>query len=187
MLKSEIRKEFLSIRRKINSKDREILNSKIFDYIKQSDVYNQSNTILIYVSTDDEVDTRKLIEYSLKIGKQVYVPVTDYKTHTMQFYSIRSIKELTICKHGIYEPVPTPEKLYNSAKNSLCIVPAIVFSRIGYRVGYGGGYYDRFLSKFNGISVGICYNQMICDSFVAESHDIAVNMLATEHGFIRLS
>ena len=184
MLKADIRKEFLNTRKNIPFGEKEILNSKIFENVKKSDLYIRSQAILAYVSTSDEVDTRKLIVHALKQNKTVAVPVCDYQKREMVFVKIDSISDLTICKKGIYEPEFDENKVITQFDNALCIVPGLAFNKNGYRVGYGGGFYDKFLEDFCGTSLGICYEQFLVDAIKVESHDIAVNYIATEHGII---
>ena len=49
MLKNEIRKEFLNTRKQISFQQKEILNSKIFENVKNSGLYTKAKTILTYV------------------------------------------------------------------------------------------------------------------------------------------
>ena len=65
-------------------------------------------------------------------------------------------------------------------ENTLCVVPALLFSRDGYRLGYGKGYYDRFLRSFNGTSVGLSYDELLCEYLPIDSHDISLNIIITE-------
>ncbi|MBQ8410261.1 MAG: 5-formyltetrahydrofolate cyclo-ligase, partial [Ruminiclostridium sp.] len=66
-------------------------------------------------------------------------------------------------------------------KETVCITPALSFDNDGYRLGYGGGFYDRFFEKFDGISVGICYDSFI-GSVPKEEYDRSVDILVTESG-----
>ena len=184
MLKNEIRKEFLNTRKQISFQQKEILNSKIFENVKNSGLYTKAKIILTYVSTQDEVDTRALIMHSLDIGKTVAVPVCDYQKREMVFIKIDSISDLTICKKGIYEPLFDENKVLLDFNDSLCIVPGIAFDINGNRIGYGGGFYDKFLRHFSGISIGVCYGQFLINEIDVQSHDIAVQHIATEHGLI---
>ena len=44
---------------------------------------------------------------------------------------------------------------------------------------YGKGYYDRFLDKFIGVTVGVCYDTCISDSLPRDQFDKKVNYLIT--------
>ena len=185
--KGDIRKESLKARRNLTHEQKETLSKKIFNCVIQSNEYKNSSAILTYVSTDIEIDTRKLIDYSFEIGKSVYVPVIDKKTKTMDFYEIKSFSELTVVKFGIFEPEPTDFGRIKSYKGTLCIVPGLAFDKSGFRVGYGGGYYDKFLPKYSSVTIGLCYQNEVLSSFNSESHDFPVDMLATERGLYRIN
>ena len=66
-----------------------------------------------------EVDTIKLIEYSLENEKQVAVPKCE--GDIIRFYQIKSIEELKEGPFGILEP--DNNNLVTNFKNSICIVP----------------------------------------------------------------
>jgi 5-formyltetrahydrofolate cyclo-ligase len=104
----------------------------------------------------------------------------------MNFYYINSVNDLKKGAYGIQEP---NEKcaLFEGRDSALCIVPALSYDKHGHRLGYGGGYYDRFLSKFSGKTVGICYEENICDSLMHGKYDRPVTLIVTEKRIVDLS
>ena len=60
------------------------------------------------------------------------------------------------------------------------LVPGRAFSREGGRLGRGGGHYDRYLSHFAGLKIGLCFEEQIVKSIPLESHDIPVDWIITE-------
>ena len=133
-----------------------------------------------YVSTPIEVDTRALINHSLKSGKKVAVPRCVPGTREMEFYYINSLDELEKGTFNVDEPNPDKSKAATEFKKSICIVPALCFDKRGYRLGYGGGYYDRFLSKYNGYSIGICYNNCIVPKLIHGRFDRKPDIVVTD-------
>ena len=91
--------------------------------------------------------------------------------------------ELARGSYGICEP--TGERELFGDENTLCVVPAAVFSKDGYRIGYGKGYYDRFLADFKGISVGFSYDATLVDSLPFDEYDARLDMIITEKGVYR--
>ena len=81
---------------------------------------------------------------------------------------------------GVLEPEPVADNLYNESDGGLCIVPAFSYDWRGYRLGYGKGYYDRFLSRFEGNMVGICYSECVQRSLPHGRYDRPVELLVTE-------
>lgn len=177
--KNEIRNQIKKVRTLLCNKS--ALDTKIFENIIKSDIYKNSKSVLLYVSTEYEVDTYRLIERALNDNKTVAVPVSDFTSNTMCFHIIKSLKDLTRLNHGISEPEVTADKL-SSYDSSLCIVPAFVYDKMGYRVGYGKGFYDRFLSEFSGTSLGICYECFLWKQLDVETNDIPVDYIITENG-----
>ena len=105
------------------------------------------------------------------------------KGKEMRFFRIADFSELKAGAFGIPEPTGSEEPDNFSA--SLCIVPALSFDENGYRMGYGGGYYDRFLRGYDGISVGICYDDFLGE-IPREEHDLPVDILVTETKILNL-
>ncbi|MBR3731677.1 MAG: hypothetical protein IKN25_03425 [Spirochaetales bacterium] len=56
----------------------------------------------------------------------------------------------------------------------------MIFDRRGYRIGYGGGYYDTFLSKCRGTSVGVVFSEFVIDEIVPDEYDRAVDKVVTD-------
>ena len=142
--------------------------------------YQRNNVLLIYVSTSIEVDTFRIIHQALADGKRVAVPRCVPDTRNMEFYYIDSTDELAPGMFGVLEPHPNPERLYKESDGGLCIVPAFSYDWRGYRLGYGKGYYDRFLSRFEGNMVGICYSECVQRSLPHGRFDRPVELLVTE-------
>ena len=100
----------------------------------------EASLILIYVSCNDEVNTIPLIKYFIRKGIPIAVPKVSLDK--MDFYYIKSLKDLKKGYKGIYEPVPN--NLVTSFNKTVSITPGICFNKKGYRVGYGKGFYDKF-------------------------------------------
>lgn len=174
MEKELLRKIYKEKRRNVEEKDKKdkIIYSKV---INNPTVFS-SNTILLYYSKEDEVNTVSLIEYFLSIGKIVGLPKT--KEKTIEFYMIENSKDIKMGKYHIFEPIG--ENLITDYSNSVCIVPGICFDNNHYRVGYGGGYYDRFLSHYKGYSIGLTYREFLIDKIDIDFHDQKVDLIITD-------
>lgn len=152
----------------------------ICEKVTASLLYKDADSLLIYVSSDIEVDTKDIIQFSLEKGKAVFVPRCVGGTNEMHFYRIRSFDDLECGCFGILEPKEYCEK-YTGSNNALCITPALAYDREGFRLGFGKGFYDRFLSGFNGRKFGICYDGFILDNVFRDSFDVPVDMIITEN------
>ena len=86
---------------------------------------------------------------------------------------------------GIWEP-PESAPLLKREEIQLALVPAVCYDRDRYRLGFGGGYYDRWLSGFQGFTVGLCRECVLQPQVPREAHDQRVDLLLTEmHRFSR--
>ena len=65
--------------------------------------------------------------------------------------------------------------------SDLALVPGLAFDRLGYRMGYGGGYYDEFLSRFEGVSMGLARSfERVERLAFLEAHDLAVDVVVDD-------
>lgn len=150
-------------------------------------VVREADVVLTYVSTSIEVKTLDFISALLEQGKKVAVPKCLNDKGDMDFFLINSLEDLEDGFFGVREPNPeTTEKVLTTEK-TVCVVPAFLFDEKGYRLGYGKGYYDRFLSKFSGKTVGICYEENIRDSLMHGKYDRPVTLIVTEKRIVDLS
>lgn len=176
--KRELRLKIKEWRRNVPDKDDK--DKRIFDRLLSIDAVKSAKIILTYVSTDIEVDTRRLIDYCFENGITVAAPRCVSKTE-MKFHIITSWDNLEETHFSLLEPfgnLPVADN-YDGA---VCIVPALAYDRECYRLGYGGGYYDRFVS-FSGVkTIGICYSDNIENKLPVSEYDIKTELVVTENG-----
>ena len=177
--KKELRNEMRSIRNSMNSALRKEKDRLIFQRLIRLTQYQKAQTIITYVSTDAEVDTRRLIEKAWEDGKKIAVPRCQKENHTMEMFYINSMEDLEDGAYGILEPKIYTQKC-SDWEGTLCIVPAFCNDKKGYRLGYGGGYYDRFLSSYSGITLGINYSECVKNEIYKGRYDVPIKMLLTE-------
>lgn len=173
MNKEILRERYLKIRKDINDLDREKYNNDIFKKVINLKEYKESKLVLIYVSLKDEVDTFKLIEHSLEIGKKVAVPKCI--GNNIEFYYIKNLEELEKGKFNILEPKTNKKVIDFNA--SICIIPGIAFDKEKSRIGYGKGFYDRFLKDYCGIKIGLAYSECICEKIDNDINDVKMDKI----------
>ena len=179
-IKSELRQKYRSLRQSMPPEIKEQKDAAIAAQVRRLWQYQRNAVLLIYVSTPIEVDTFRIIRQAVEDGKRVAVPRCVPDTRNMEFYYIRSTDELEPGMFGVLEPKADPENLYKETEGGLCIVPAFSYDWSGYRLGYGKGYYDRFLARFEGNMVGICYSDCVQKSLPHGRYDRPVELLVTE-------
>lgn len=179
-IKAKLRGDLKKRRITMPERKKTALDAKIQNRLMNLWAFRQADTILTYVSTPIEVDTKRMIEAALKMGKTVAVPRCKSAERQMNFYLIKSLNELSPGTFGVLEPLSDTRKPFTDFNNSLCVVPGLAFDVNGYRLGYGKGYYDRFLRNYTGTTIGICYDDNIKERLPHGKYDVAVQMLITE-------
>lgn len=179
-IKMELRQKYRSLRQSMPPEIKAQKDEAIAAQVRRLWQYQRNSVLLIYVSTSIEVDTFRIIRQAIEDGKRVAVPRCVPDTRNMEFYYIRSTDELKPGTFGVLEPEANPENLYKESEGGLCIVPAFSYDWRGFRLGYGKGYYDRFLSRFEGNMVGICYSDCVQRSLPHGRFDRPVELLVTE-------
>lgn len=180
MTKQELRKYYKQLRKSMTAEQKLVADNVVLKSFKDSNTYKKADTILVYVSTEFEVDTREIIKNALSLNKNVYCPVCVSDTNIMRFFAIHSFDDLKEGSYGILEPNGMSDEYNRSFENAICVVPALAYDRRGYRIGYGKGYYDRFLSENSIRTVGLCYDNCLTDIIPCDEFDISVDMVITE-------
>ena len=182
--KKEIRSQMRRIRREMSPQTVQEKNDRIYKRLIATQQYRQAKTVVVYVSKELEVDTRRLMEHAWADGKQVAAPRCVENTRLMKMHLIGSMEDLEEGAYGILEPYSNLPVLEDTT-NAICIVPAFCNDYRGYRVGYGGGYYDRWLESFSGTTVGLCRECVLQRSLPVEPHDLGVHVLVTDRRVLR--
>lgn len=177
--KNELRASIKQSRKELPALEKEALDAGVTKNVFRLYQYRSAKTLLIYVSTDIEVDTFKIIEGALKDGKKVAVPRCIPNTRLMEFHYIDSIEQLSPGTFGVLEPKETLP-IVEDFEGCLMLLPALALDYSGYRLGYGKGYYDRYLSRFTGACVGMCYSYNLRRHMYHGRYDRPVDVIVTE-------
>lgn len=85
---------------------------------------------------------------------------------------------------GVWEPSRDSKQKELKEIQGL-LIPGLVFNKNGNRLGKGKGYYDKTLSTYQGVKVGVCFDfQITKDPLPTEAHDVTMDFLITESGLI---
>lgn len=189
--KEILRKKWMKKRKKVAKKEGNVKSEIIRKKILSLREIKESKNIMIYVSYRSEVSTNKLIISLLNNNKRIFAPYCIKDEKRMEVVEIENPdQDLEKGAYGIKEPAKRIRNNKIDPKNlDIVVVPAVAFSKSGYRVGYGGGYYDRFLERLANktISIGINYEEMLFDKVPKEDHDLAVDMVVTDKRLLRIN
>lgn len=178
--KKDLRQQSIHFRGALSNEKKAELDERILDGMLSLEEYSTADVLYTYVSKPAEPDTMTLILAALEAGKRVAVPRCIPETVGMEFYEIHSPKELEPGTYGVLEPVPSRSRLIGMGGKAVCVVPGLSFDLGGYRLGYGKGYYDRFLARFCGVTVGLCYSSCVHQTLPRGFYDRPVDVLITE-------
>ena len=139
--------------------------------LEQHPKFISADTILLYASLPDEVDTRDLIDRWHK-QKRILLPKVCGDELTLHIYTGPDC--LQTGAFGINEP--TGKTFNDYDKISLAVVPGMAFDSRGHRLGRGKGYYDRLLPLLkNAYKIGICFGFQFVPGVPADEHDIMMD------------
>ena len=178
-LKNELRAKHRRIRQNCPKDIKCSLDKRLTERFLSLEEYRNCETLFLFVSSPIEVDTSEILQRAFDDGKRVAVPKCRDKRGFMDFYCITSASQLEKGAFGISEPAENCEKV-SDLRKGLCIVPGLCFDMSGYRLGFGRGYYDRFLERFSGTTVGLCYSKCIEHQLPTSRYDKPVDILITE-------
>lgn len=187
--KKELRKQILQKRDALSLQERRKKSQTIIQTILSTQVFQNSDTFLLFASYKSEVDVKKLIESVLQMGKALYLPKV--VGEDMEFYKISSVVELSDGYCGIKEPKANvcQKFIVKKEETIFILLPGAVFDKQGRRIGYGKGFYDRFLQKLekevpksNLCKMAVAFSCQIVDNgrIKWEEHDISPDYIVTE-------
>ena len=174
--KEEIRKHYMKIRSGLSDVRKAEESRIITEKLLECEAYKAAKTVFVYVSTKNEVSTKRLIEHMFSDFKRVTVPLCNTVTHTMECVEINSSDELEIGAYLIPEPIDKTRAV-DKSEIDLAVVPAVAFDSENNRLGMGGGYYDRFLNGFCGTSVGIIFEECVAEKLPVEEFDYKTDIV----------
>ena len=187
MDKFEIRKKILQRRLSLSAEEIKNKSRKIYLALIKESEYIISRNILFYVATRSEVQTKEIINKSIRIGKNICVPII-LSEHNDLIPSklINFDRELEKGKKGILEPRKEFHRLFPIKDLELVILPGIAFDLEGNRIGRGLGYYDKFLKKVNPSTrfIALAFEMQIIDKVPIHEKDISVHKIITEDRII---
>ncbi|MDR3293714.1 MAG: 5-formyltetrahydrofolate cyclo-ligase [Clostridiales bacterium] len=152
-------------------------DGRIFECVTCLESVEKAKNIGIYASCKKEPDTRRLIEYLLENGKNLFLPVTDTDGR-ITFIGVDRDTRYAVNSYGIEEPISTGEK--TDASLDLIIVPLLSFDSERNRLGRGKGCYDAFLRDSAAVTVGLAYAAQEAERVPTEEFDVRLGTIITE-------
>lgn len=104
-------------------------------------------------------------------------PGINNKDGQMSFFRASFSELIETCDFGV--PVMVPPDSSSIVIPDILLIPGLAFSVKGERLGRGKGFYDKYLAQFEGVKVGICFEEQICSKIPVEEHDQNLDYIIT--------
>lgn len=179
-----MRSALKSMKKDIRERKSRIISEKA----RHAPCWNNADTILVFLSMQEEVETGFIIQAGLNAGKTVGVP--SISGREIIFHEIGCIDpECVINRYGIREPDPEYPVIDSGARQRnriLVFTPGLAFDRNLSRLGRGSGFYDRFIrrirvSKQDNVSFcGICFTEQLIEEVPVSCYDEKVDAVITD-------
>jgi 5-formyltetrahydrofolate cyclo-ligase len=148
--------------------------------------------IAVYTALPSELDAAPLIALAQRRGCSIYLPRIDRRRSSRGMRFVALGGELKENHLGIGEPVGA--EVIAARWLDLVFLPLVGFDAGGVRLGSGGGFYDRALAfrqlrsvwhKPRLVGFGYAFQQL--QRLTAAPHDVLLDAVVTDEGFIRCS
>lgn len=179
MNKQELRRSIKLKAACLSAEYKQNAGAVITDKVLHLPVFISCDSIFIYISTENEPSTDRILEAAFDSDKKVYVPKC-IDGHTMKAVRIYGKDELIKGMYDIYEPENTDETA-EADEIDLALIPCLSASYNGKRLGHGRGYYDRFLENSSIKKICLCFDELISENIPTDKFDIKADMVITEN------
>lgn len=175
--KKEIRKYIKSLKKGASAEDLAKQSINIQKRVEQIEDFISANTVLLYFSLPDEVNTEYLLSrWSNKLSgdKRIILPVVEGDILILKEYIPDEISQ---GYQNIYEP--TGENVINPSEIEFAVIPGVAFDSKCNRMGRGKGFYDKLLPHLNCKCAALSFSFQIVDSVPCEEFDRPLDFVVT--------
>jgi 5-formyltetrahydrofolate cyclo-ligase len=183
--KELLRHRVAGLRRTLSSETRAVFSASAIETLCAHEIFLRAKIVAAYSALKFELDPRALVERAWALGKVIGLPRVVANTGTMELARYAAGDALAESRFAVKEPLESAP-LLDLASVDLVLVPGLAFDLRGQRLGFGQGFYDRFLPRMpNAVRVGLAFELQLLAEVPADSHDQAVDLLATERRMLR--
>lgn len=182
--KKVLRREMLARRRALSTAERTHASKMICARVQELTVLQEARTMMLYASTEEEINLYPLMEVLLTEGRRIVLPeITG--GGVMEARELPAMDALTDGTFGILSPDPMRGNIVAPEEIDVIIVPGAAFDENGGRLGLGGGYYDRFLPRAgNAVRLVLAFDFQIVPDVPMGAQDARVDVILTERRMI---
>lgn len=183
--KAQLRKRIRSRLAGLSAAERRESDDALFARFLGLPQVERAGTIFAFWGVPErEPETGRLVRALAERGKQVGLPRM-LPGRGMEVRAYVPDRPLVQAAFGIWEPGEDCP-LIPGEEIDVALVPGLCYDRRGYRLGFGGGYYDRWLSGWAGVRIGLCREIVLQERLPVEEHDRRVELVLTERESLSL-
>lgn len=186
--KHEVRKVKREQRDAVPPEQRAEMSAAIGQRVSILPEFRRASCVHVFSSFGSEPDTTPIIRAAFETGKRVFVPVTP----TRDMVELRHVEIFPEqqYKPGVFGiPIPhfsdgeeypycEPPEFFTD--RDCIIVPLLAFDKARHRLGYGRGFYDRFLARTAGYTIGIAFSFQQVETLPTDEYDVPLDNIITE-------
>ncbi|XP_011309117.1 5-formyltetrahydrofolate cyclo-ligase [Fopius arisanus] len=187
--KSALRKEIANIISGLSPEEKARQSTAVFQQLTKLPEYERSRRVSLYLSTEDEIDTVKILDDIFKKGKEAFVP--RYVGNSMSMVKLKDMEDyekLPLTKWNIKQPAKGDirDDALETGGLDLVILPGVAFTKSGHRLGHGMGYYDKFLWKcFEAQEkkphlIAVAFSEQVRNTIPINDQDVRLDLIVTE-------
>lgn len=163
-------------RERLNGLSKEYIeqaSSLICEKLFKTSYFSDAKVVFVYLSFQKEVETQRIIETALKMGKKIAIP--RISNGEMLSIDIETVTNFSYNIYGIKEPIDG-----DIVVPDLIVMPMLAFDSNRTRLGRGKGYYDRYMQKVNTKSVALAFSCQKVERLCTDEWDFSPDMIITE-------
>ncbi|GAB4014115.1 MAG: hypothetical protein Fur0010_11770 [Bdellovibrio sp.] len=181
-MKVELRKQLKALLADLTIEERAKknlkLNQHLIEFLHKNNISHKTNIGVFYPLDDEPNCLMAFNEFEALLSWPVFDDAGE------MYFATCDVNAL-VEKKAFGKSFKIPPLDAKSVTPALILVPGLGFSRDGERLGRGKGYYDRYLSQFNGLKIGICFEEMLLKKIPSESHDVKVDFVVSDQGILK--
>jgi 5-formyltetrahydrofolate cyclo-ligase len=189
-LRSKLRADMAARRTALGAPARIAAAEGVMRSLEQLPEFMVDPNVAGYWAVRGEVPLNLAVARLSSRDQHYFLPVLDRSApHTLRFAEFRAGAALVPNRFGI--PEPRDSATIPAQELDVVLLPLLAFDARGNRLGTGGGWYDTTFSFLRGqarparpLLVGIGYAFQQVDALPAESWDVPLDCIATEHALI---
>ena len=181
--KQQLRKQYKVLRSQLSAADVAAHSQRIADALFATSFWQQSQTVMLYLSFQNEVATRAIYQRGWQEGKTMLLPICAPSGGLMEMSVLPSFDQLVPNRYGIDELPAHLQQIVSPEIIDLCLIPGIAFDKTGTRLGFGAGYYDRYLLRVSPRAprIALAYEcQLHPGSLPKDQYDLPMQYILTE-------